>query len=227
MISKIQSPFFTTKENNRIVYPFGPPIYQTMVESSFTKLLLDEGRKLNVENDDFSFRLAGNFKYGRSYVYKKEFILENERYLLSKVEDFLNGIIDQHNTDYPVNKLLNKNVDRDNSINGKLILDNLWINFSKKHDFNPTHHHTGVLSFVIYCKVPEKIFEIQADSNHQNAGNIVFGYGEMMSALMITEYALKPVENLMLIFPSKLNHYVPPYWVDEERISVSGNFCVI
>ena len=28
-------------------------------------------------------------------------------------------------------------------------------------------------------------------------------------------------------FPSKLKHFVPAYWVDAERISVSGNFVVV
>jgi len=28
----------------------------------------------------------------------------------------------------------------------------------------------------------------------------------------------------MLIFPAGLKHYVPPFWTDHTRISVSGNF---
>ena len=65
---------------------------------------------------------------------------------------------------------------------GKLILDTLWINFSQKHDFNPPHSHSGSLSFVIFCKVPQKIFEVQADSNSQ-VGELHFTYGEQISEL--------------------------------------------
>jgi hypothetical protein len=110
---------------------------------------------------------------------------------------------------------------------GNLRLESLWINFSQKHDFNPPHTHTGILSFVIFCKVPEEIFEVQADSNTQRAGEIHFQYGEPISKLQGCEYPIKPYENLMLIFPAELKHFVPAYWVDAERISVSGNFVVV
>ena len=103
----------------------------------------------------------------------------------------------------------------------------MWINFSQKHDFNPPHSHTGKLSFVIFCKVPEQIFEVQADSNTRRAGEIVFGYGEQITPLGGTEFPIKPYEDLMFIFPATLRHYVPSYWIDEERISVSGNFLVV
>ena len=44
---------------------------------------------------------------------------------------------------------------------------------------------------------------------------------------MSTCYPIKPYENLMFLFPAELEHYVPAYWVDAERISVSGNFVVV
>ena len=103
----------------------------------------------------------------------------------------------------------------------------LWINFSQKHDYNPTHTHTGVLSFVIYCKVPPEIFKVQADSNAKKAGQILFHYGDSITKLMGSEWPVTPYENLMFIFPNELEHSVPPYWVDAERISVSGNFILV
>ena len=33
-------------------------------------------------------------------------------------------------------------------------LFNLWVNFQKKHEFNPMHTHDGIYSFVIWHKVP-------------------------------------------------------------------------
>jgi hypothetical protein len=45
--------------------------------------------------------------------------------------------------------------------------------------------------------------------------------------LQRTEFSVKPYENLMFIFPNHLQHYVPVYFKDAERISVSGNFIVI
>ena len=36
-------------------------------------------------------------------------------------------------------------------------LFNLWVNFQKKHEFNPMHVHDGLYSFVIWHKVPYDI----------------------------------------------------------------------
>ena len=219
---------FEIETGDKILYPFGPPIFQSEIDSNFTKELIEEGRKLTKEKDDWNPRLAGNLKYGRSYHYKEDYLLKVEPYLKSYVERFFNGLYQQYGPDATlVQKLLEVQHDRRQNKQGNMRLDTLWINFSQKHDFNPPHTHTGVLSFVIFCQVPEKIFEVQADSNTKRAGELHFIYGNSISKLMSTSYPIKPYKNLMFIFPSELEHYVPAYWVDAERISVSGNFVVV
>jgi len=219
---------FETEDGDKILYPFSPPIFQTEVDSNFTKELIEEGRKLTKEEDDHNFSLAGNLKYGRSYHYKEDYLLKVEPYLKTYVERFLNGIYKQYGPKHKgVNELLRVQHDRRQIRNGFIRLDTLWINFSQKHDFNPPHTHTGILSFVIFCQVPEEIFKVQADSNTQRAGEIHFQYGDPITKLMGCEYPVQPYENLMFIFPAELRHYVPAYWVDAERISVSGNFVVV
>src|SRR5210317_1827635 len=221
-------PNFETEQGDKIIYPFSPPIFQTEVDSNFTKELIEEGRKLTKEEDDFNSQLAGNLKYGRSYHYKEDYLLKLEPYLKTYVERFFNTLYSQYGQNYEqVTKLLEIKHDRRQRRNGNVRLDTIWINFSQKHDFNPPHTHTGILSFVIFCKVPKEIFEVQADSNHQQAGQIVFDYGDPISKLQGSEFPIKPYENLMFIFPNELKHYVPAYWVDAERISVSGNFVVV
>ena len=220
-------PKFITEEGDQILYPFSPPIFQTEVDSNFTKELIEEGRKLTKEEDDWNPRLAGNLKYGRSYHYKEDYLLKVEPYLKTYVERFFNTLYSQYGQNYEqVTKLLEIQHDRQQCRNGNVRLDTLWINFSQKHDFNPPHTHSGILSFVIFCQVPEEIFKVQADSNTQRAGEIHFLYGEPIS-LQGNEYPVKPYENLMFIFPAELKHFVPAYWVDAERISVSGNFVVV
>ena len=219
---------FKTEDGDKILYPFSPPIFQTEVDSNFTKELLEEGRKLTKEEDDWNPKLAGNLKYGRSFHYKEDYLLKVEPYLKSYVEKFLNGIYSQYGQDNKmVERLLQVQHNRRQRRNGNIRLDTLWINFSQKHDFNPPHTHTGILSFVLFCKVPEEIFKLQADSNTQRAGEIHFSYGEPITPLMGNEYPVQPYENLMFIFPAALKHFVPAYWVDAERISVSGNFVVV
>jgi len=219
---------FETEDGDKILYPFSPPIFQTEVDSNFTKELIEEGRKLTKEEDDWNPKLAGNLKYGRSYHYKEDYLLKVEPYLKTYIERFFNGIYSQYGQNNKmIERLLQVRHDRRQTRQGNLRLDTLWINFSQKHDFNPPHTHTGVLSFVIFCQVPEEIFKVQADSNTQNAGELLFSYGEPISKLQGNEYPVKPYENLMFIFPAELRHFVPAYWVDAERISVSGNFVVV
>lgn len=219
---------FETETGDKILYPFGPPIFQTEIDSNFTEELIEEGRKLNIQDDDWSPKLAGNLKYGRSYHYKKDYILKVEPYLKKYVEKFFNGMYSRFGSNNKMIKnLLSVQYDRGQSKQGNVKLDTLWINFSQKHDFNPPHRHLGILSFVIYCKVPMKIFEVQADSNFQEAGNITFSFGEETTKLMSSDYVSQPYKNLMFLFPAELKHFVSPYWVDAERISVSGNFIVV
>ena len=206
------SPHITNQNNEKILFPFGPPIFQTWMSPSFCNLLIEEGRKLTIEEDDHNFSLAGNLKNGRSFLYKKEFRELVEPKIKEKVEIFIEGLESLYNNEKP---RINKE---------RLSLESLWINFQQKHDFNPSHDHSGEFSFIIYCQVPEKIFSIQADSNSQNAGSIIFEYGENMFPYSRNGFVVRPSNNLMFIFPAKLRHYVPPYWIDEERIGVSGNF---
>ena len=225
---KTNVPTFVTNEGDQVITPFGPSIFQTEIPQNIVKDLIDEGRKLTMV-DDFNPKLAGNLKYGRSYHYKRDFIDRLEPFLKDKCEKYFNALIDisgpkQQSLIYET-MLVQHNLRERRQ--GNLRLDTLWVNFSQKHDFNPPHDHTGVLSFVIYCKVPKEIFTNQAESNNQHAGEIVFQYSDRIAQFMGSEYPIKPYEGLMFLFPSKLKHYVPPYWVDAERISVSGNFAVI
>ena len=102
-------------------------------------------------------------------------------------------------------------------------LDDMWINFSEQFDFNPPHIHNVNMSFVIYTHVPSRIFSVQADSQSPHAGKIIFEYGEYISPYINNSFDVEPYEGLMFVFPSKLRHYVPSFWVDEQRVSVAGN----
>ena len=221
----LKDPHFKTKEGDTVLYPFSPPLFKSKVDSSFTLDLIKEGRKQQNNKDapDFSPSLAGNLKYGKSFLYPREYTDKVEKYLNQYVMRFINGIANHYDTDY-FNKRFFKIYDKDQYTTGTIKLESLWINFQHKHDYNPPHVHSGALSFVIFCKVPSKIFEVQADSNFQNAGNIVFDYGQDITPLMGTSATYAPEVDDLFIFPAQLKHFVPSFWVDEERISVSGNY---
>ncbi len=61
-------------------------------------------------------------------------------------------------------------------------LESLWVNFQKKHEFNPPHDHSGVYSFVIWMQIPtsyaeQKKLPICAESNADGSiSNFGFHY---------------------------------------------------
>ena len=227
------APHIVCETGDKIIYPFSPPIFQSEVSQSFIDSLLHEGDKLTREKDDWRDSLAGNMKYGGSYIYKEEFTLKAEKYLLQYLDRFLNTIEKQFGPNQ-VNRLKEKSCftlgsrrQASQTDKGKIALDTIWINYQNKHDFNPPHTHKGILSFVIFCKIPKNIFNDSAVTNAPDHGKIMFQHGESMTKLMGNLYPVKPYEKLMFIFPANLNHYVPSFWTDETRVSVSGNFIVV
>lgn len=112
-----------------------------------------------------------------------------------------------------------------------IVLSDCWVNFQKKHEFNPNHNHSGVLSFVIWINIPYNIQDEKEQSpgrygNSNCSGHFEFSFintlGTVMSYPIPTD---KFFENTMILFPSKLVHSVYPFYSsDDYRISVAGNF---
>jgi len=110
-------------------------------------------------------------------------------------------------------------------------LESLWVNFQKKHEFNPPHDHSGVFSFVIWMQIPTSYAEqrklpICAESNADNhISNFAFSYTNTMGKVSTFAYNMeKEAEGYMVMFPSQMLHQVFPFFEsDGERISISGN----
>jgi hypothetical protein len=110
-------------------------------------------------------------------------------------------------------------------------LDTAWVNFQKKYEFNPMHNHSGVMSFVIWLKIPysresEHKFAPGFASTRNCSGSFEFQFTNILGQIGGQLIDLdQNYENTMIMFPSKLNHCVYPFFSsDEYRISVSGNF---
>ena len=109
-------------------------------------------------------------------------------------------------------------------------LGSWWVNYQKQHEFNPSHGHQGVYSFVIWLKIPTE----HAEQNKDNITNtpvrsaFQFHYQNILGEIMPFNYELgKNYEGKMLFFPSKLFHEVYPFYdCDEDRISISGNIFI-
>ena len=109
-------------------------------------------------------------------------------------------------------------------------LHKMWVNFQKQNEFNPSHHHDGVYSFVIWMKIPTKHFEqnknpISLKSNSHMISAFQFQYIDILGQMCRYTYEMNPeMEGTMLLFPAQLQHVVYPFFnCDEDRISISGN----
>jgi len=102
----------------------------------------------------------------------------------------------------------------------------LWINYQKANEYNPPHHHTGDLSFVIYLQVPDVLkneYELsKGQRKNSGPGTINFDLGVEMPC-SLSSFTKLPQEGDVFIFPAWLPHYAQAFKSDVERISVSGN----
>jgi hypothetical protein len=109
-------------------------------------------------------------------------------------------------------------------------LSSFWVNFQRKHEFNPVHDHSGVLSFVVWLKIPthwkdQHRLPISANSNSPVSSNFQFLYSDIVGNICTYDLHMsKEMENMIFMFPSQLKHSVYPFFeCDEDRISLSGN----
>jgi Putative 2OG-Fe(II) oxygenase len=153
----------------------------------------------------------------------------NHQYLLVTSTDHIESIVLQAVEEY--NKL-HDHITRFKltAHNSKLKLVEPWVNFMSKGEFNPIHDHTGVMSFVIWLRVPftaENEYDARPHvPKHINvAGNFAFHYTNSLGRI---NHEFLPVdktwEGRMALFPSSMSHSVFPFYSSNDyRISVAGN----
>ena len=94
-----------------------------------------------------------------------------------------------------------------------------WVNLQKQNEFIPCHNHDGIFSYSIWMKIPY-------DSSKQKfSGNFHFMYLDVLGVTRSETHTLsKKDEGTLVMFPSKLNHIVYPYYKNTDtRIAISGN----
>ena len=116
------------------------------------------------------------------------------------------------------------------SVTKSLVLDDIWVNFQQKHEFNPVHTHSGLFSFVIWLNIPyEDEVENGPDalgaSGIKANGNFVFHYTDTLGRVHgFNIPADKSYNGTIILFPSMLSHSVNPFYSsDGKRITISGN----
>jgi hypothetical protein len=111
-----------------------------------------------------------------------------------------------------------------------LVLSDYWVNFQRKHEFNPLHTHNGEFVFVIFAKIPYTIEEEKNATSYVRSqinlsANFVFQYTNMLGRITTFEMpADKTYEKRIILFPAALHHAVYPFYsTDDFRVTVSGN----
>ena len=107
--------------------------------------------------------------------------------------------------------------------------DNMWININEKHDYNEWHIHPfSTLSGVYYIKHDGSIKNGNITLKHptglyMNFSHWPAGFIKKTNEITSELIHITPKSNMLLVFPSWLEHRVETNLKDYARISVSFN----
>ena len=198
----------------------------------FLWMILKESKK---KGDNHKGHLAGNISNSFTIDDKQNYFFENV------LRHHINGYVDEYGkhpfvSHTPPTKVITKN-GREVYMNKMIMkLTAFWANYQYKNEFNPSHRHTGVYSFVIWLKIPYN-WEEQNKLPHlkdikeidKKPGLFEFEYINILGHIKTFSYLLNSdYEGTMLFFPAALRHCVYPFYnTDEPRISISGNIALV
>ncbi|NBP00003.1 MAG: hypothetical protein EBU90_07705 [Proteobacteria bacterium] len=182
----------------------------------------DDVDKLQKKNyigaKDYNYNLVGNIE--------KEYVYDNGP---ARLNEFLN-ILSKEYWKKSVHNVDNSN--KNMKIKVEKSIPDVWINFMKAGEVNPPHNHGGVLSFVIWVKIPYLLEDEHKNlsvskSKQKMAGVFSFLYPKMdvPGGIFTSNLKIdKKNEGHMIIFPASLLHAVYPFYTSNEyRISIAGN----
>ena len=123
-------------------------------------------------------------------------------------------------------------------------VDSMWTVHSYEGDYNPLHDHGTKadmgLSCIFYMKVPDQIKNLGNPDeefvglNHSSGAVDGFtyltwgtnGHRDVNMLRPVTEEYIKPVEGMLIMFPSWLRHSVNPFFGEGERRTFSANISI-
>lgn len=170
-------------------------------------------------------KVEANFDSNRPYNNKLAGHIKNEYdlgYFIPKIESYILNLAKIHNSYY--NHLRNYGVVPPTT---PWKVHDLWVNFQKKHEFNPPHNHFGFYSFTIWTQIPYDIndeLKYFPDSPRQTS-MFNFSVNDVLGNQQQYHIPVdKSCEGVVCMFPSQMIHYVNPFYTsDDYRISVAGN----
>ena len=198
-----------------VIAPFGPLIYTTDISGEFHQFLLD-GLEDCRKGQDLTKMLVGNIDQQRSAPYDPQkftkFLHPHLRSYLQEKNNRHRDVMNMCNCDEIV-------WDASKSEINFGLGGGPWVNFQKKGEFNPLHNHSGLISAVVFIKIPDELDEERKKCNFNAKAS---GCLEIVNNN--EHIIINPREAMMYLFPSYLQHIVYPYRSDVERVSMSFNF---
>lgn len=136
----------------------------------------------------------------------------------NEIEKYLFNLVEKYRAEWP---MYEDNFYSFHKTPYNLAMDELWVNFQEKTQFNPTHKHTGLYSFVIWMDLP---FE-SGTQKILSEGNFEFTYSNILGEIMHYQIPLNKSFNAKIaLFPARMSHEVYPVLSDDSlRVTVSGN----
>jgi len=170
---------------------------------------LKTGHTINRHNHKLAGQIKNEFQYDKRPEYFDNFILEKTNDPFIKLQTNSISILSSSRPFY---------------------VEQLWINYQKKYEFNPMHTHSGIYSFIIFLNIPfdlkdEDEYFPKTSNSESVASRLSFILNDPLGNIKgIIANVDKSFEGKMLMFSSKMNHMVYPFYTsNEERITVSGN----
>ena len=214
MIDNSEHPSYKDNEWNSFQLP-NIPLLRCKLSDDIVKYLwncIDDAVK---DNKSAKGHLAGN--------------ISDSLYLIDKDNYFFNNILKDISKSY-VQEYGSVVAAFRNNGSQDLVMNEFWVNSSRQNEFNPTHNHGGVLSFVIWMKIPTE-FQDQYDipfveeSNTPMASDFQFLYTDIGGQIQGHRIQMgSHMEGFMCLFPATTIHQVFPFYnCEDDRISISGN----
>tara|TARA_Y100000114_G_scaffold151593_1_gene168556 strand:+ start:726 stop:1340 length:615 start_codon:yes stop_codon:yes gene_type:complete len=160
-----------------------------------------------------------SLKYERTHIGNSDISID--RYILDKMSD-LKSEINQHCENY-IRKYLKIKKEAD------FYLLNSWVNIHRDNDWSQVHQHANaLLSGVYYPIVPDKSGNLNFHrGNHKNLfdPSILVEYDEYNNTTA-ERYEINVTEDLIILFPSHLEHSVKKNISNKNRYSLAFNYFV-
>ena len=106
-----------------------------------------------------------------------------------------------------------------------LEIQHIWVTDSEENDYNPTHSHFGLMSGVIYLKIPPQVSEVNEGGslNFHHAEDGYLDLNPLESIRPKGHDTVIPKVGKFLIFPAWVKHSVSPFFGPGIRRAVSFN----